>query len=153
MLEQFDFIKQSSVWYNINANTLCIVQQNYVSNIRGKLKRNGNLTEFEITKSSQIIDILKTENIDFDSIVKLSKLEEKDLIEAIVIYNRLKLIEEETWKKIIALGEQTGKLSFKEISIIKTVIIRIKKQESIDLRRLQIVNDALNKVTKFGIKV
>ena len=97
--------------------------------------------------------MLKNESIDFDSIVKLSKLEERDLIDPISIYNRLKLVENDTWKKVIALGEQTGKLSFKEISIIKTVITRIKKQENIDLRRLQIVNDALDKVKKFGIKV
>lgn len=140
-------------FYNINTDTLSIVQQNYVSNIRGKLKRNGSLTELEISKGSEIIDLLKNESIDFDSIVKLSKLEERDLIDPISIYNRLKLVENDTWKKVIALGEQTGKLSFKEISIIKTVITRIKKQENIDLRRLQIVNDALDKVKKFGIKV
>jgi hypothetical protein len=132
---------------------ISIVQQNYVSNIRGKLKRNGGLTELEISKGIEIIDLLKNKNIEFDSIIKLSKLEERDLIDPIVIYNRLKLVENDTWKKVIALGEQTGKLSFKEISIIKTVMTRLKKQENIDLRRLQIVNDALDKVKKFGIKV
>jgi hypothetical protein len=132
---------------------ISIVQQNYVSNIRGKLKRNGGLTELEISKGIEIIDLLKNKNIEFDSIIKLSKLEERDLIDPIVIYNRLKLVENDTWKKVIALGEQTGKLSFKEISIIKTVMTRIKKQENIDLRRLQIVNEALDKIKKFGIKV
>ncbi|MHB1106549.1 MAG: hypothetical protein ACYCZ2_09315, partial [Lutibacter sp.] len=119
----------------------------------GKLMRNGNLTNLEIERGGKIIEILSEQNVDFENIKKLSKIEVTALIDPNVIYNRLKIIENDTWKKIIALGEQTGKLSFKEISIIRTVILRIKKQENIDLRRLQIVNDALDKVKKFGLKI
>lgn len=139
--------------YMIRQDCLSIVQQNYASNIRGKLMRNGNLTNLEIERGGKIIEILSEQNVDFENIKKLSKIEVTALIDPNVIYNRLKTIENDTWKKIIALGEQTGKLSFKEISIIRTVILRIKKQENIDLRRLQIVNEALDKVKKFGLKI
>ncbi|WP_372745931.1 AIPR family protein [Lutibacter sp.] len=139
--------------YMIRQDCLSAVEQNYVFNIKGKLSRNGNLTDVEIEKGGMIIDILNNQNIDFENIKKLSKLDEKELIDPIVIYNRLKLVDNETWKKVIGLGEQTGKLSFKEVSVIKTVMLKLKKQESIDLKRLQIVNDALNKMKKFGIKI
>lgn len=139
--------------YMIRQDCLSAVEQNYVFNIKGKLSRNGNLTDIEIEKGGMIIDTLNNKNIDFQNIRILSKLDENELIDPIVIYNRLKLVDNETWKKVIALGEQTGKLSFKEVSVIKTVMLKLKKQENIDLKRLQIVNDALNKMKKFGIKI
>ncbi|WP_271783684.1 AIPR family protein [Aquimarina algiphila] len=139
--------------YMIRTDYLSVVQQNYVSNIRGKLNRNGNFTNTEIEKGGEIIDALRDKNIDFENISILSKVKEKDIIDPTIIYNRLKTIEIDTWKKVIAIGEQTGKLNFKEISVIKTVISRLKKQEKIDLKRLQVVNDALDKIKKFGINV
>jgi hypothetical protein len=132
---------------------LTVVQQNFAQNIKGKLSKNGTLTDIEIDKGGKIIDILINKNIDFENIRKLSKLEDKELVNPIIIYNRLKLIDNDTWKNVIALGEKTEKLSFKEISVIKTVLLKIKKQESIDLNRLQIVNDALEKMKKFGLKI
>ncbi len=63
------------------------------------------------------------------------------------------MIDSDTWKKVIALGEKTGKLSLNEVSVIKTVISRIEKQENVDLRRLQIVNESLNKIKIFGVNV
>lgn len=139
--------------YMIRQDCLSAVEQNYVFNIKGKLSRNGNLTDIEIERGGLIIDKLNDQNIDFENIRKLSKVSEKELIDPIVIYNRLKLVDNETWKNVIGLGEKTGKLSFKEISVIKTVMLKLKKQENIDLKRLQIVNDALNKMKKFGIKI
>jgi hypothetical protein len=139
--------------YMIRQDCLTVVQQNFAQNIKGKLSKNGTLTDIEIDKGGKIIDILINKNIDFENIRKLSKLEDKELVNPIIIYNRLKLIDNDTWKNVIALGEKTEKLSFKEISVIKTVLLKIKKQESIDLNRLQIVNDALEKMKKFGLKI
>ena len=50
-------------------------------------------------------------------------------------------------------GEQTGKLNENEISAIKTVIQKLKTKSNIDIQRLNIVNEALDKVKKFGLKV
>ena len=139
--------------YLVRQNCLSPVEQNYALNIKSKLSRNGNLTDLEIERGGLIINKLKIQNIDFEGVIKLSKLNDQELIDPIIIYNRLKLVENETWKKVIALGEQTGKLSYKEVSVIKTVILKLKKQESIDLKRMEIVNDSLNKMRKFGIKL
>jgi hypothetical protein len=139
--------------YMTRQDCLTAVQQNFAQNIKGKLSKNGNLTDIEIDKGGKIIEILINKDIDFENIRKLSKVEDKELINPIIIYNRLKLIDNDTWKNVIALGEKTGKLSFKEISVIKTVLLKMKKQESIDLKRLQIVNDALEKIKKFNLKI
>jgi len=137
----------------LKTDCLSQVQQNYALSIRKKLKWNGDLTEQEIEKGGIVIDTLIAQNINFEDIELLSKISQKETIDPSIIFNRLRLIDVDTWKKVIALGEQTGKLNFNEISTIQSVIQKIKKQENIDLKRLQIVNDALDKVKKFGLDV
>lgn len=139
--------------YMLKTDILSVFQQNYVNIIRGKLKRNGNFTDAEIEKGGQIIDILTNQNIDFENIKTLSKSEETNTVDPTVVYNRLKSIDSETWKKVIALGEQANKLSFNQISVIKTVIQKLKTQENIDLKRLGIVSDALDEVKKYGLNI
>ncbi|MEI6680087.1 MAG: AIPR family protein [Mariniphaga sp.] len=139
--------------YMLKKECLTTVQQNYVYSIRKKLKWNGNFTDQEIEKGVVIIDRLYKEEIDFEDVKKLSKISEIESSDPSIVFNRLKLIDNETWKKIIAVGEQTGKLSFNEISVIRTLIQKIKGNENIDLKRLQIIDAALNKIKKYGIKV
>lgn len=139
--------------YMLRSDNLSQVEQNYVSGIRGKLKRNGNFTDSDIKRGGEIISKLKELQVDFNDISSISKLSDNESLDPSVVYNRLKLIDKETWKKVIDIGEQTGKLSFNEISVIKTVISRVNKQENIDLKRLEIVNNSLDKVKKFGVNV
>jgi|SRR5665647_1205063 len=139
--------------YMLKSNCLTSVQQNYVLSIRKKMKWNGNFTDQEIEKGGSIIDSLQEQDIDFNNINLLSKIPNKETVDPSIIFNRLRLIDSDTWKKITAIGEKTGKLSFNEISTIQSVIQKIKKQENIDLKRLQIVNTALEKIKKFGINV
>ncbi|NPD85365.1 AIPR family protein [Lentimicrobium sp. L6] len=139
--------------FMLRTDYLSEIQHNYITTIRKKIKTNGNFTDFEIKRGGIIIDVLVKNNVDFDKVKALSRFEEADLSMPSTIYNRLKLIDSSTWNRIIALGEQTGKLSFQEVSVIKTVILKLKKHESIDLRRLQIVNNSLEKVKKYGLNI
>jgi S-adenosylmethionine:tRNA-ribosyltransferase-isomerase (queuine synthetase) len=77
----------------------------------------------------------------------------KESISLTVIYNRLRRIDSSTWKQVIDVGEQTGKLSFNDICVIKTVMLKMKQKENIDLKRLEIVNNSLDKINKFGLHV
>lgn len=139
--------------YMLRTDCLSQVEQNYVTGIRGKLKKNGEFTDSEIKRGGEIISKLKELDIDFTDISSISKLSENDTIDPSLIYNRIKIIDKETWKKVTDIGEQTGKLSFNEISVIKTVISKVNKQETIDLKRLEIVNKSLDKIKKFGVNV
>jgi hypothetical protein len=137
----------------LRTDYLTQVEHNYVTGIRGKLKKNGNFTDSEIKRGGEIIAKLKELQVDFTDISSISKLSDNETLDPSVIYNRLKLVDKDTWKKVIDIGEQTGKLSFNEISVIKTVISKINKQENIDLKRLEIVNSSLDKIKKFGVNV
>jgi hypothetical protein len=137
--------------YMLNTDILNTTQQNAAASIRGKLKRNGNFTEHDINKGAELIEVLIEKKVDLEDISKLSSLEDTKLIDPSILYNRFAKLEKADWNKVIQLGEQTGTLTFNEISVIKTVMKKLKRKENIDLKRLQIVDTALNKLKKFGI--
>lgn len=138
--------------YMLKTDILSMTQQNAASSIRGKLKRNGNFTDHDISKGVELLDVLIDNKSNFEEIAKLSKLGEKDIIDPATLYNRFAKLEKSDWDQILQFGEQTGTLSFNDISVIKTVIQKLKRKETVDLKRLQIVDSSLNKLRKFGIK-
>lgn len=138
--------------YNINTGILTTYQDNIASTIRQKLKRSGNLTDREISKGAEIVDYLIQEGVDFDNISALSKLEDKELIDPSAIYNRLSRLSDDDWKRILDLGSQTKTLNFNEISVINSVVQKLKRKENLDLKRLKITENAIGKLKKFGVK-
>ena len=140
------------VRYNYQTNVLSDYQSTIVSSIRKKLKEAGNLTDIEVKKGENIIDKLLNLNLDFSNVVALSQLTESDLIDPSTVYNRIIKLKPEDWQRVLDLGGQSKVLSFNEISIIKTVITKLKRKEDIDLRRLQAVENSLTKLKKYGIK-
>jgi hypothetical protein len=139
--------------YNINTGILTTYQDNIASIIRQKLKRSGNLTDREISKGAEIVDYLIQEGVDFDNISALSKLDDKELIDPSAIYNRLSRLSDDDWKRILDLGSQTKTLNFNEISVINSVVQKLKRKENLDLKRLRITENAIGKLKKFGVKV
>ena len=117
------------------------------------MKYSGNFTDSEIIVAIRIIEKITELKINFKDVSKISKLEEKLIIDPSILYNRLLLVDDSKWKQILALGEQTGSFSFKEMSVIKTVRQKLKRKENIDLKRMKIVSDSLNRLKKYGIKV
>lgn len=139
--------------YNLNANILSQYQETNVSMIRKILKEAGTMTDRLIQKGAEIVDLISNKGIDFNRITELSKMHEKELIDPSVLYNRLSRLNDEDWKRILDVGEQTSTLSFNEISVLKTIIQKLKRKENLDLKRLQITQMAIDKLKKFGIKV
>jgi hypothetical protein len=140
--------------YNKGTSILTKNQETSILNIRKALRESGTLADKLIQKGAAIVDMLINEEVDFEKIISLSKLNEKELIDPSVLYNRLSRLTDVDWSRIIALGEQTQTLSINETSVLKTVAQRLKRNENIDLKRLQVTNSALDKlIKKFGIKL
>ena len=139
--------------YMLNTELFSPTQQNAANSIRGKLKRNGNFTDHDIAKGIEIIELLVENKLDVEEITKLSKLEEIETIDPEVFYNRFAKLEKSDWDQILQLGEQTGLLTFNDISVVKTVMNKLKRNENIDMNRLLIVEKAVKKLKKFGVKV
>lgn len=139
--------------FMLKKDCLSVYQQNFVSTIRKKLKLNTELTDVEIEKGAKIIDALEDQGFDLLEIKSLSKLTEDKVSDAGTIFHRISAIDNDTWKKVTAIGEQTGKLNENEISAVKAVIQKLKTKSNIDIHRLNIVNEALDKIKKYGLKV
>jgi len=121
--------------------------------IRKTLKESGTMTDRLIHKGVEIVEQISEKGIDFEKITALSKLDGKELVDASLLYNRLSRLTDDDWKRILDLGEQTNTLSFNEISVLKTVNQKLKRQENIDQKRLQVTQAAIDKLKKFGINV
>ena len=138
--------------YNLNSKILSKYQETNASMVRKILKESGTMTERLIQKGTEIIDLITEKGIDFEKISALSKLSDKELINPTVLFNRLNKLTDDNWNRILDLGEQTNTLSSNEISVLKTVIQKLKRRENIDLKRLQMTQTAIDKLKKFGIK-
>lgn len=139
--------------YNLQTGVLSNYQEANVSMIRKVLKESGSLSDQLIEKGASIVDHLTAKNIDFEKVIAVSKLEEKDLIDPAAIYTKLERLESDDWKRIIDLGDQTQTLGFNEISVIRSVQQKIRRKETVDLKRLEIVEAAIKKLQKFGLRV
>lgn len=139
-------------FYNLKTNILSVFQETNVSMIRKALKESGSMTDILIQKGLEIIYVIKEKGIDFEKISDLSKLNEKELVDPSILYNRLSRLREDDWKRIIDLGEQTNTFTFNEISVLKTVNQKLKRKENIDLKRLQVAQTAIDKLKRYGMK-
>ncbi len=138
--------------FNINNSVLSPYQSTVVSKVARKLQFSGTISEREIEKAVEIINILSEKTIDFEKVAALSKLEKDQIVDASSLFNRITELNDNDWNRVISLGEQTQTLSFNEISVIRSVISKLKHKEDIDFKRLDIVETALKKLKKFGIK-
>lgn len=139
-------------FYAVESNDFSQAQRNVIGQINGKLKKYGNLNEREISKGVEIIDQLLGRGVTVESIASMSKLSDTQLTDPAALYQRLQAIPRETWKQIVALGEQTGKLDYKELSTVKAVEQLLRRKETVDLKRLEVTTNAIDKLKKFNIK-
>ncbi|WP_046755227.1 AIPR family protein [Kordia jejudonensis] len=121
-------------------------------NLVKKLKENRNLNSKDCHVGKKGLGFIVNNPDKVDEIKKLSDLKEKEVVEIKPIYDRLKLLSSEEWKKIIDLGEQTKVFEYKELSNIKYTSSKLLKRESIKEKALLKCFESLNKVKKFGIK-
>lgn len=121
-------------------------------NLVKKIKENKNLTSRDCQIGKKGLDFIVNNPEKFDEIKNLSDFKEDKVIEIKPIYDRLKLISSEEWKKIIALGEQTKVFEYKELSNIKYTSSKLLKKESVREKALLKCFESLGKVKKFGIK-
>lgn len=121
-------------------------------NLVKKVKANKNLTSRDCHIGKKGLDFITNNPDKMDEIKSLSDLKENEVVEIKPIYDRLKLISSEEWKKIIALGEQTKVFEYQELSNIKYTCSKLLKKESVKEKALLKCFESLNKVKKFGIQ-
>lgn len=127
-------------------------KKSFADSIRKKLKSTGELTEIEIKHGIEILNKIEELGIPVDKIKSMSKLTDDKLIDTSATYARISKINDEDWKRIIALGEQKKVLDLKELSVVKSVMKKIKIKQTIDIKTFTILETVLEKMKRFGIR-
>ncbi|WP_418637690.1 AIPR family protein [Winogradskyella sp.] len=121
-------------------------------NLVKKIKENRNLNSKDCHIGKKGLEFIANNASKLDEIKKMSDLKEDEIVEIKPIYDRLKLVSSDDWKKIIALGEQTKVFEYKELSNIKYTSLKLLKKEFVKEKGLLKCFESLQKVKKFGIK-
>ncbi|WP_426582715.1 AIPR family protein [Mucilaginibacter sp. R-33] len=128
------------------------IQKNFAANIKSKMFRLGTFSDTEIRQGLQLLQQFEKLEITSEYICSLSSYKDVKAINTAEIYHRISQLTDKDWQKIMDVGDQTKSLNFNDISVIRTVVKKLKQGEQIDFKRLSVINDCLDKVKKYGIK-
>lgn len=118
-----------------------------------KLKEQKNMTAREITYGKRVMNLVQSNSIMIEEIKSLSKLEESDVVEIKFIYDKLLLLSNEQWRRIIDVASQTKIFDNLELANVKSVQNCISKKEGIKEQALVKAFESLKKLKKFGISI
>lgn len=115
-----------------------------------KIKEGKNLTSINIETGKRGLKLVEGNYKLFEEICSLSKLEEKEILDIKVVYDRLKLISVNEWKKIVDLGTQTEIFNNLELANIKSIQHHFLKKTNPKEQALLEAYKSLKKLKKFG---
>ncbi len=118
-----------------------------------KLKDNKNLTSRELTFGKKVLDFIGEHPDLLDKIISLSSLKNADFVDIKFIYDKLLLLTNDSWKRIIDVATQTKLFDNLELANIKSVQNSIIKKEEVKSPALIKAYESLKKLKKFGIDI
>ncbi|MCY4297904.1 MAG: AIPR family protein [Flavobacteriaceae bacterium] len=139
--------------WNVRQKFLSESKESISKSISEKYISKKGLTPTEIRRGIDIINYLNDKSIDFESIRDFSRIENDQVIDLSKIYYTLSSITDAEWEEKIELGMITQRLNGNEISTIRAIQTRLKKEGAkevvIDYGRLQIVYDFLQRLERY----
>ncbi len=118
-----------------------------------KIKENKNFSSINIETGKRGLQLIESNSQLFEKIRSLSKLEDREILDIKIIYDRLKLIGKDDWKKIIDVGSQTHTFNNLELANIKSVLNSLTKKENAKEQALSEAYKSISKLKKFGINI
>lgn len=118
-----------------------------------RIKDNKNFSSLNIETGKRAMELIAENPALFEEIRKLSKLEDVAINDIKEIYDRLKAISKDNWKRIIDLGGQTKIYGNLELANIKAVQLAISKKENPKEQALYEVFQSIKKLKKFGVEI
>lgn len=137
----------------LNVNSIENFNVQSVEALFKNLQKNKNLLPRDITIGRKVILMLLENATLMDEIKSYSKIEEKETVEVKFIFDKLKLLSKDDWKKIIDLANQTKIFTIPELGNVKSIQSTISKNEQIKEQALIKCYESLKKIKRFGIKI
>lgn len=119
----------------------------------GKLRKGQNLTTREITFGRKVLDYIQLNPKLIDEVKSLSNLDEIEVVEVKFIYDKLRLVSKEDWKRVIDIAQQTKIFTSIELLNVKSVQLSLLRNEKVKEHALVAAYGSLKKLSKFGFKI
>ena len=137
----------------LGSNPLEDFNRNSVEEVLKAIQKNKNFLPRDITVGRKTIQYLSENPSFLEEIKVLSKFQDKESVEIKFMFDRLKLLSKNDWKKITDLANQTKIFTIPELGNVKSIQSSIAKNEQIKEQSLIKAFESLVKLKKFGIKV
>lgn len=137
----------------LNTNLLEGFNKDSVEEVLKAIQKNKNLLPRDITIGRKIMQYLAENPSFLEELKALSKFEEKESVDIKSIFDRLKLLSKDDWKKIINLADQTKIFTIPELGNVKSIQSAISKNEQIKEQSLMKAFESLLKLKRFGISI
>ncbi|KAB2907347.1 MAG: AIPR family protein [Ignavibacteriales bacterium] len=115
--------------------------------------RNKNLTSPEIIFGKRVLDYIHENQTIIEEVKALSKLEDKEIVEIKLIYDKLLMVAKDDWKQIIDVANQTRIFDDLEFANVIAVRTALAKKEKIKEQALIRAFESLKKLKKFNINI
>jgi hypothetical protein len=119
------------------------------------LRKGTGLTTREVEKGNVILDQFESMGLNTDDIRALSKKEEKPLVDPEQAMQRFTVVPDSEWQRILDIGEQSKALIYNEIKAIKDlrIYLKAKSKEIFPISKLTLVEGAITKLRRYGVKL
>lgn len=135
-----------------NISGITDVHKRKIDTLQSKINNNRLLGSIDIKNGVMLLDLVIEKSIDIDFIKNKSKINKDFLIDQGQAITFLKKINDEDWTRIINLGDFKNILSFKDISLIKTIRSDFEKNIDSNPKKIEKVYTAVENVNeKFKI--
>ena len=126
---------------------------NSVEEVFKNIQKGKNLLPRDITIGRKLMQYLDENPAFLEEIKALSKMEDKESVELKFMFDRLKLLSKDDWKRIIDLANQTKIFTIPELGNVKSIQTAIAKNEPLKEQSLMKVFESLLKLKRFGVKI
>ncbi|PIF47586.1 AIPR protein [Chryseobacterium sp. 52] len=124
-----------------------------VEEVLKAIQKNKNLLPRDITVGRKAIQYLSENPSFFEEVNALSNFEDKESVEIKFMFDRLKLLSKDEWKKIIDLANQTNIFTIPELGNVKSIQSSLSKNEQVKEQSLVKAYESIKKLKRFGINI
>lgn len=137
----------------LSTNSIEGFNSNSVEEVLKNIKKGKNLLLRDISIGRKMIQYLSENSTFYEEVKALSKFEDQESIEIKFMFDRLKLLSKDDWKRIIDLANQTQIFTIPELGNVKSIQSAITKNEQIKEQSLIKAFESLLKLKRFGMRI
>ena len=137
----------------IGFNSIDGFNKTSVDEVLKAIQKSKNFLPRDITVGRKAIHYIAEKPSMFEEIKALSKFKDKESVEIKFMFDRLKLLSKDDWKKIIDFANQTKIFTIPELGNVKSIQSALAKNEQVKEQSLMKAFESLLKLKKFGIKI